>query len=465
MKADAGTLQTSSRFFRSSKVLIGLPVLLAVVAVGAGVVFWANSAAGSAAASYETQYRKLTSAIAAARQQGFTPGELAPVVDQLASVSAKGQPWFVPGRPAYYTALASRSAQLQNELAALEQRILAQERSQAEKEISAANAEIGMDQQAGADTPDVQSLQQQLSAATQLDQRAATLAQYRSALSQARAVDTAATSLYTLTQQQNQQIQQAATQLMAQTGNNLSAIQNAGNQAVFNGDNDASVAAYLNRPSNFSGYEPIMRAYSRLQHFQPMIGSSDVSQAALGAAGVQFYANQIQQELISNLPPKIIIVSFQAQHLWAYQSGQVVMQTPVTTGIRGVGSEGTDFGAMHVWSKYHPFKFISPWPPGNPLYYPPTTVQYATFFTPQANGEAIHDASWEPDSDLGPGSQYTAGLQSHGCIHVPLSVAAWVYNWAPLGMPVVVYPGDGSSVANQLSQVTTNAQGVPQSAP
>ena len=31
-------------------------------------------------------------------------------------------------------------------------------------------------------------------------------------------------------------------------------------------------------------------------------------------------------------------------------------------------------------------------------------------------------------------------------------------------MPVIVFPGDGSSVANQLSQMTTNNQGVPMSA-
>ena len=101
----------------------------------------------------------------------------------------------------------------------------------------------------------------------------------------------------------------------------------------------------------------------------------------------------------------------------------------------------------------------SPWPPGNPLYYPDTVVQYASFFT--NSGESFHDASWEPDSELGPGSQYDASTQSHGCVHIPLNLAAWMYGWAQVGTPVDVYPGDGTPVANQLGQMTTDDQGNP----
>jgi hypothetical protein len=34
-----------------------------------------------------------------------------------------------------------------------------------------------------------------------------------------------------------------------------------------------------------------------------------------------------------------------------------------------------------------------------------------------------------------------------------------------VGMPVIVYPGDGSSVSNQLSKITTDDQGNPKSVP
>jgi hypothetical protein len=44
---------------------------------------------------------------------------------------------------------------------------------------------------------------------------------------------------------------------------------------------------------------------------------------------------------------------------------------------------------------------------------------------------------------------------------VPFNDAVWMYNFADVGMPVVVYPADGSPVANQLSLSTTNDQGEP----
>jgi len=139
----------------------------------------------------------------------------------------------------------------------------------------------------------------------------------------------------------------------------------------------------------------------------------------------------------------------------------VVLETPVTTGIRGVTDYGTDFGPMKVLYKEHPHTMHSPWPKTSPLWYPDTVVQWTTFFT--WSGESIHDASWEPDSLLGPGSQYNASTRSHGCVHVPFADAQTMYNWAPVGMPVIVYPGDGSPLANQLAQITTDDQGTPKS--
>ncbi len=41
---------------------------------------------------------------------------------------------------------------------------------------------------------------------------------------------------------------------------------------------------------------------------------------------------------------------------------------------------------------------------------------------------------------------------SHGCIHAPSSVMAALFAWAPLGTPVVVFPGDGTSVKAQTAQ-------------
>jgi len=80
------------------------------------------------------------------------------------------------------------------------------------------------------------------------------------------------------------------------------------------------------------------------------------------------------------------------------------------------------------------------------------------------NGEGLHDASWQPDATLGPGSQ-NGPFASHGCVHLPLAAVTTLYQWAPIGTPVVVYPGDGASAMSQVAQQTVDAEGNPVGGP
>jgi lipoprotein-anchoring transpeptidase ErfK/SrfK len=117
---------------------------------------------------------------------------------------------------------------------------------------------------------------------------------------------------------------------------------------------------------------------------------------------------------------------------------------------------------MKVLSKDSPWKMHSPWPKGNPHWYPDTMVQKVVWFT--VTGEGLHDASWEPASYYGPGGQNTA-VASHGCIHLPNSANDFIFNWAQVGTPVIVYPGDGAPLAEQMSKVSVDADGVPLTGP
>jgi lipoprotein-anchoring transpeptidase ErfK/SrfK len=61
----------------------------------------------------------------------------------------------------------------------------------------------------------------------------------------------------------------------------------------------------------------------------------------------------------------------------------------------------------------------------------------------QANGYYIHDAPWR--SFYGPGSNVVYGAPgtntggSHGCVNTPYAAMAWLWNWTPIGTPVVIY--------------------------
>jgi lipoprotein-anchoring transpeptidase ErfK/SrfK len=450
-----------TRLVRALSLKVVAAVVAGTVLLAAGGAFaWTTVLAGEAAHRYQQQRQALDAQLQAAAQQGYTSQELQPVTNQIHSLDASSTvPWWVPGRFAYLGYLTDQTAKLRALLTARERQILDQTRANAGQQLDSTKAQVAQDQQIGADPFDLTPLQQRLDAAAKAEASASTVRDYRNVIQQLQGIRSDAAGVYTQIQQENQQIAQSAQQLVSQMGGNLGAIQAAGNQAVANANNDATVAAYLNRSSPFKGYNVIQRASSRLGQFAGQIGAGDVNQAARGTAGVQRFANQIHGALIAGLPSQAVIVSFQAQHLWAYQNGQVIMDTPVTTGVRGVTDWGTDFGPMKVLWKSHPWTMHSPYPPGSPHWYPDTVVQWTTFFT--NTGESIHDAYWEPDSMLGPGSQYNAATQSHGCIHVPAGRAQWMFNWAQIGTPVVVYPGDGAPVANQVAQITTNNHGQP----
>lgn len=133
---------------------------------------------------------------------------------------------------------------------------------------------------------------------------------------------------------------------------------------------------------------------------------------------------------------KVIVVNTGEQELYAYENGDLVYSTSVMTGR---GSLPTPLGTFHIFAKLSPTTFTSPWPEGSPNWYPPTYINYALEFKP--GGFFLHDATWH--SVFGPGSNgwhYDPrfGWQngSHGCVAMPLSAAAWLYNWAPIGTVV-----------------------------
>jgi len=131
---------------------------------------------------------------------------------------------------------------------------------------------------------------------------------------------------------------------------------------------------------------------------------------------------------------KVIIISLSCQVLSAYQDGRPFLTSLTTTGRP---QRPTPRGQFAVLRKNHPWQMISGDPKSSPLWYPPTWVQYVVWFTNQGHG--IHDANWEPNSSLGPGSQYNMSVASHGCVHMNTNQVASLYWWADIGTPVLIY--------------------------
>ena len=125
----------------------------------------------------------------------------------------------------------------------------------------------------------------------------------------------------------------------------------------------------------------------------------------------------------------VIRVSIAEQRLTAYENGVAVFSTVVATGRPELP---TPRGTFQIKAKYSPYTIISPWPKGDPWWYPTLTVSWAMLFAD--GGYFLHDS---PHRTLyGPGTDVING--THGCVNVPTAAMARLYAWAEVGTTVVI---------------------------
>lgn len=442
--------RSRSRRKRRLLVLASLGVLVALAAGAAELqVALAQSQSG-----FATAKARLDTDLLAARNRGYTDAQLQPVVAKETKLTEITDPIWVSDRPGYYEDRATQLDQLRLELGHLESALLAQQRSTTDQTLSSAADQLAQATGLGADPADLAQLHAQLAAAEDAAAIAKQPTDFTSVLAEAAAVLDKARQLASAQEADLQAIQAEAATLQAKEASDPAKLGKDAKTAIAGGRNDASVAAYLKLTA-------VSRPYHQLEHYNALLqaAGADPAKLALAAAGAQHYQQAVHQALLSSLPHKVVVISYQAQELWAYEDGKLVQDTLVTTGRPQLP---TDIGAMKVLAKNSPWTMHSPWPRSSPWWYPDTTVQMAIWFT--STGESMHDAYWEYSSQFGPGGQY-GGAASHGCVHVPFNSEKFLFSWTTIGMPVIVYPGDGTTVANQVSQITVDANGNPTTGP
>jgi len=122
-------------------------------------------------------------------------------------------------------------------------------------------------------------------------------------------------------------------------------------------------------------------------------------------------------------PQKTIVISISQQTLWAYKGHQVVLSSYVSTGRTGFD---TPVGSFAVLTKL-PSQTMEGVIGGE--YYNVPDVPDVMYFTNR--GHALHGTYWHNNFGT---------PMSHGCVNLPMDVAAWLYDWAPVGTPVLIYP-------------------------
>ncbi len=123
---------------------------------------------------------------------------------------------------------------------------------------------------------------------------------------------------------------------------------------------------------------------------------------------------------------KRIVVDRSDQKLYAYEGDELFMEQAISTGH---DETPTPRGNFTIFSKT-PTRYMQGPVPGitaDDDVYDLPGVPWTMYFTKQ--GGAIHGAYWHDEF----GNQH-----SHGCVNLPPQKAKELYEWAPLGTPVLV---------------------------
>lgn len=130
-------------------------------------------------------------------------------------------------------------------------------------------------------------------------------------------------------------------------------------------------------------------------------------------------------DIITN--EKMITVDTGKQMLYAWENGQIVHQTKVSTGMY---LTPTVKGSFKIYRKVPlqdmrgPSPYKQYYPSGKYLVKNVPNVMY--FY----QGYAIHGAYWHNNFGV---------RASHGCVNVPLASAQWLYDWSGNGTRVEVF--------------------------
>lgn len=134
----------------------------------------------------------------------------------------------------------------------------------------------------------------------------------------------------------------------------------------------------------------------------------------------------------------VMVVSLREQAARFYENGKLVKSVLVTTGNPDLPSVP---GVHCIFYKLSNYDDISPFPKGSPYYYNPTHINFGMYYSDY--GFLIHDAWWRNEfggqTNLPHYDPLAFNSGSHGCINMSVADMTWVYQWAQLGTPVIVY--------------------------
>ncbi len=139
-----------------------------------------------------------------------------------------------------------------------------------------------------------------------------------------------------------------------------------------------------------------------------------------------------EKEYVKDIGNTYIEISLDEQHMYYYENGRLKLDTNVVTGKMSTGS-GTKEGVYYIYYMQRNRTLIGE-----------TYRSFVNYWMAFNRHVGIHDATWR--TQWGEDAYLRAG--SHGCVNTPFDAAKELYDYAYVGMPVIVYSYEKSAVTD-----------------
>lgn len=126
-----------------------------------------------------------------------------------------------------------------------------------------------------------------------------------------------------------------------------------------------------------------------------------------------------------------IEVDLSSQHMWFYQNGSVIFESDFVSGDMRYTDRMTPSGVCHLYYKQRDQVLRGDKKPDGTYEY----EQPVSYWMPFNGGVGFHDANWRGSF----GGDIYMGNGSHGCINMPPSNAATLYDLINTEVPIVVF--------------------------
>jgi lipoprotein-anchoring transpeptidase ErfK/SrfK len=400
----------------------------------AGFTFVQQTREASAEQDFHAARAQVMAAQARASELGLEKSEFSDLQRQELTTASETPPAasapFNEERIAFFARAAGQEAQIKDQLDTRVQKLLAETRDSAQSAVSQLSASLQKAKQIGVDDELlVEFAGLPSKAQIELD-TAANVRAYR-AVSNELTTRLSKLSLIIADQESaNKLIDQYAAQAAAQNHGDADLARAGVNAALAQVQGDMQTARIFSMDVSVVD-----------QNVQKLAAKLNTATTAAGleriTGGLMVQEKVLTDAMTSTLPEKALTISLSEQVIRAYEHGQQVFWTYVTTGRPGLE---TDPGSFKVYWKVSPWTMHSPWPKGSPYWYPDSKVNMVMWFN---GGDGIHDAYWR--SRYGPGTNGPhydptgEDTGTHGCVNVPYQNMVWLWNWTPTGTPVIVY--------------------------